>query len=399
MSSLRRNLPELIFRFFLETTVMAFRFPFSIAVFSLPLVLGIVGCSTSSKTSPASTPDSESPPGTEANEGAASSGAEESSPPPVFSLAWSEYPSWSVFGVADELGILEGEEGKLGEVEKKFGVDIVLREADYSTCMNMFGSGECDAVCITNMDALAMSPTREGVAVLPTSTSNGADACIVTEGIKSAEDLKGKPVYGLKASVSEYCFGRCLEKRGLNPADFQFTNEDPANAALEMQQGTAGKDAIMVWNPFVLQTLHDRPDTHVLFDSSEIPGEIVDMVVVGKDVLAKPKADIFVKAVAEAYYRMNQELASSERGDELLVALGKKFSNLGLEQMKQAVVQTRFYTTPDEARALLTGQEFQDVMKNVAKFCVDAGLVKEASYSFGSNDDGSRLRFDASLLP
>lgn len=352
-----------------------------------------------------SRPESKAPEGPAAPSGSSDAATPEpsrsadSGPPPSFSLAWSEYPSWSVFGVADELGIIEGEAGKQGEIEKKYGVDIVLRGTDYSTCMNIFSSGECDAVCITNMDALAISPSREGVAVLPTSTSNGADACIVTEEIKTAEDLKGIPVYGLKASVSEYCFGRCLEKRGLNAADFQFTNEDPANAALEMQQGAASKKAIMVWNPFVLQTLHDRPDTHVLFDSSEIPGEIVDMVVVGKDVLAKPKADQFVKALAESYYRMNQELANPERGDELLVALGKKFSNLDLEQMKQAVVQTKFYTTADEARALINGSEFPEVMKAVAKFCVDAGLVKEASYSFGSTDEGSRLRFDASLLP
>ncbi len=320
-------------------------------------------------------------------------------PAPVFSLAWSEYPSWSVFGVAHELGIINGEEGKLGEIEKKHGIDIVLREADYGTCMNMFGASECDAVCVTNMDALAASTTREGVAVLPTSTSNGADACLVTEGIKTAQDLKGKKVFGLEASVSEYCFDRCLEIRSMKLADYQFVNEDPAAAALEMQQGAPGKEAIMVWNPFVLQTLHDRPDVHVLFDSSEIPGEIVDMVVVGKNVLDRPKADAFVRAFIETYYRMNQELASPQRGDELLVALGKKFSNLGLEQMKQAVVQTKFYATPAEAKTLLASQEFKDVMQGVGKFCVDHGLVKEASYSFGSDDDGSKLRFDPSFLP
>ena len=29
---------------------------------------------------------------------------------PSFSLAWSEYPSWSVFGVAHELGLVDKEE-------------------------------------------------------------------------------------------------------------------------------------------------------------------------------------------------------------------------------------------------------------------------------------------------
>ena len=36
---------------------------------------------------------------------------------PVFSLAWSEYPSWSVFGVAHEIGIINGKEGEMGPIE------------------------------------------------------------------------------------------------------------------------------------------------------------------------------------------------------------------------------------------------------------------------------------------
>ncbi|MBT6103559.1 MAG: hypothetical protein HOH62_06620, partial [Verrucomicrobia bacterium] len=40
-------------------------------------------------------------------------------PVPSFSLAWSEYPSWSVFGVADANGIINGKKGELGPVEKK----------------------------------------------------------------------------------------------------------------------------------------------------------------------------------------------------------------------------------------------------------------------------------------
>ncbi len=58
---------------------------------------------------------------------------------PVFSLAWSEYPSWSVFGVAHEAGLLDEAEGKLGEIEKNWNVDIVLKQADYDTCIQLYG--------------------------------------------------------------------------------------------------------------------------------------------------------------------------------------------------------------------------------------------------------------------
>ena len=109
----------------------------------------------------------------------------ENKPIPSFSLAWSEYPSWSVFGVADVTGIINGKKGELGPVEKKWGVDIELKEAEYDPCLAMYGAGQCDAVCITNMDILGPAGGRPGVMVLPTSTSYGADACLVTSDIKS----------------------------------------------------------------------------------------------------------------------------------------------------------------------------------------------------------------------
>jgi ABC-type nitrate/sulfonate/bicarbonate transport system substrate-binding protein len=320
---------------------------------------------------------------------------------PVFTLAWSEYPSWSVFGVAHELELIDGREGFMGEIEKKWDVDIVLRLAGYDSCLNMFSSGNVDAVCMTNMDALIVSPSRDGVAILPTSTSHGADACIVA-GIDNLDELKAHKVYGLKGTVSEYGFVRGIEEmakkegKAYDPAEFQFTNQDPAAAAVAMQQRADTHRAIMVWNPFVLQTLNERPDAKVLFDSTIIPGEIVDMVVAGKDVLARPGGDRFAKAVIDVFYRMNEALADPKTGDQALVALGEKFSSLGLEDMRQVVQQTRFYKTADEAVALLEGEAFRQAMQTVERFCVDQGLVSDPSYGFG--DGAAKLQFDSSYL-
>lgn len=317
-------------------------------------------------------------------------------PAPVFSLAWSEYPSWSVFGVADEMDLINGEEGAMGELEKKYNVDIVLNEAGYDSCLNMFTSGNCDAVCITNMDALIVSPGRDGVAILPTSTSNGADACVVA-GVETFEDLKGVKTYGLKGTVSEYAFVRGLQEMGQDPAEFTFTNQDPAIAASAMAQKQDTHKAIMVWNPFVLQTLNDRPDSKVLFDSSKIPGEIVDMVVIGRDVLEKEGGKDFAQALIETFYQMNIEMTKPETGDEVLVELGKKFSNLGLEDMKTVVKQTQFYSDADQGLALLTSGEFQTTMQTVEKFCVDQGLVENPQYGFGT-ETGMKLLFDPTYL-
>ena len=74
---------------------------------------------------------------------------------------------------------------------------------------------------------------------------------------------------------------------------------------MAMQQKQSGFDAIVVWNPFVLETLNKRSDARVLFDSGKIPGEIVDMVTMAASSLEKPKGRDFACAVVETFYEIN----------------------------------------------------------------------------------------------
>jgi ABC-type nitrate/sulfonate/bicarbonate transport system substrate-binding protein len=322
---------------------------------------------------------------------------------PVFTLAWSEYPSWSTFGVLHEAGLINGEEGKYGPIEKKWGVDIVLREMDYDSTIQLYAVGKADAVCITNMDILSPSLSIKSVAILPTSTSFGADALIVSDKIKDINALKKTTVSGLDLSVSRYTFERNLEIRGLKPTEFNFKNLDPATAAMQFQQGQL--QAIIVWNPFVLDTLEKRRDSRIFtdakgkpFDSTMIPGEIIDMVVVSKSSLRKEKGKEFAYAVIESYYELNKMLADPAEGDNTLIALGEKFSNLGLQSMKKVVDQTRFYKTPDKALQLFTGKELKDTMTKVVKFCKKYGIITgEATIEYGTFKNAD-LTFDPSFI-
>ena len=322
---------------------------------------------------------------------------------PTFSLAWSEYPSWSVFGVAHEFKLIDGRAGRLGEIEKKWDVDIKLDELDYDACMVLYASRGCDAVCITNMDSLNPSLGRQSVAILPTSTSYGADACIVAGDITEIGQLKGINVYGLAKSVSEYCFVRNIELNNESEKDYKFTNMDPAAAALAMQQGQKGYQAIMVWNPFVLETLNKRKDARVLFDSTGIPGEIIDMVIMAQTSLDKPGGERFAAAVIEAFYRINEMLADPdpELANDTLIAIGEKFSHLGLKDMRKVMRQTQFYKTPEDGKNLVVSDKLPKIMETVVGFSVSHDIVDQSpTIAYGSKDRApdANLRFDPTYI-
>jgi NitT/TauT family transport system substrate-binding protein len=356
---------------------------------------------------------------------------------PSFSIAWSEYPSWSTFGVAGQTKVngellIDGAQGRQGSIEKKWNVDIVLKEADYDSCIVMYGAGQCDAACLTNMDALNPSLARASAAILPTSTSFGADACIVGADITDVKQLRGKAVRGLAKSVSEYCWARNLAVLGEKEKDHKFTNMDPGAAATAMQNPKGGIDAIMVWNPFVISTLNQRKDAHVLFDSTKTPGEIIDMVIMAQSSLDKPGGRQAACAIIEAYYAIAKRLAEKKTQDDTLVALGEKFAKVSAEDMNKCVHQTRFYATPEQGLALLTGgivfpwkrevkdtatlftnagfdptdkgvtdKTLKDIMPLVVDFCISREIVAskpELGYGAKADAPKAQLRFDPTYI-
>lgn len=332
---------------------------------------------------------------------------------PSFKLAWSEYPSWSVFGVAHKFGLIHGAEGKYGPIEHYWKVDIVLEEAEYDPCLQMYATNQVDAVCMTNMDALQPSLRFKSVGIMPTSTSYGADAVIVDKSIAEISDLKNVNTYGLERSVSQYAFVRNLEVAGEDPSQFKFKNMDPGAAAMVMQQRNPEYHSIMVWNPFVLETLNRRSDVSVLFDTRTIPGEIVDMVVMSEKSLEREGGDRFACAVADTFYAVNQRMQDPATRDETMVAIGEKFSNLNLESMKKVVRQTRFFETPEQAIAHFTGGDafpggkvetngnFMNIMKQVVKTSVEIGIADKApTIGYGTKAEAAdvQLRFDPTYV-
>jgi len=347
---------------------------------------------------------------------------------PCYSLAWSEYPSWSAFDVASSAGFIDGRKGFQGEFERQYGIDIELKLLDYDPCIQAYASNQVDAVCITNIDVLSPAIGRKSVAVLPTSTSYGGDALIVPSNISSVKDLKGWQVYGLGKSVSEYVFDGILEKEGVDGV--VFNSMDPAQVALALQGNDAKVKYGVVWNPFILDTLKKRKDLKVLADSRAIPFQVIDMVVVGNDVLSKPHGADFAKCICAAYYALNARLDSGDQSvrDETLVKIGEKFSNLGLADMRKVVQQTRFFGTAKQGVAIFNNESMSidgnnleignvrnnkvflasskdtnlsSIMKTVVARSIKLGIVdKEVSIGIGNSDaaKNSQLRFDPQYM-
>jgi NitT/TauT family transport system substrate-binding protein len=320
---------------------------------------------------------------------------------PSFSFAWSEYPSWSALGYACEVGLVNCKKGgELSALEKKWNVDLEFKQLDYDSCMSSYASGAVDASALTNIDSLSPAQGKKTVAIFPTSTSDKADALIVKSSIKSWNDLKGKSIYGLENSVSQYVFDRIAETAGQNINDFTFSNKDPGAAALAMQQENPDFNAIIVWNPFTLETLRKLGDkVHVLGDSGAIPLEVIDLVVMSQDALDRPGGDRAAAALADAFYEINKRIKDPKTRPSTLTGISEKFAPLSVPDMEIVVQQTKFFGTADEGIDLFANPKLREIEKPVTAFAVRHG-VKNPMVGYGTKADAptAQFRFDSTYI-
>lgn len=311
---------------------------------------------------------------------------------PVFTFATSEYPSFAAYAHAVAVGLIDPAKGSLGEMEKKWGVDLFADNmvTTYDKCIEQYGVLACDATCLANVDTLNVALSRPTTVICPLSTSFGADRLISTT-YKSLPECAGKTIKGLPASVSEFMLARAVELQGLDQGKFNIELMNPTDAGLAMQTNNA--DLIVVWEPDAMQTLQKNKKAAVVVDSTVIPGEIIDCLVIGNDVLSKDGGENFAKMLIDTYYTVNKRLADPQTRDETLVGLGEKFATLTGPQMADVLTRCQFYGTPEKATEIFETKYLTGKMDKVISTCVSRKIVPSApTYGVGKSD--VRLNFD-----
>ena len=286
-----------------------------------------------------------------------------------FKVAWSIYVGWMPWGYLEESGIMD-------KWADKYGIDVeIVQINDYIESINQYTAGQFDGVSATNMDTLSI-PSGGGVdttALIVGDYSNGNDAVII-KGEGDLASLAGKPVNLVELSVSHYLLARGLDSIGLSEADLAGVI-NTSDADMIAAFATDDVEAVVTWNPLVSTILED-PAATKLFDSSDIPGEIIDMMVVNTETLeANPD---FGKAMAGAWYELMGLMAA---GDEEVLTAMAEASGTDLDGYKAQLASTEMFYDPAAAVAFTESAELPTTMVNVAEFLFDKGILGEGAPS------------------
>jgi NitT/TauT family transport system substrate-binding protein len=314
----------------------------------------------------------------------------------TYRIAWSHYTGWEPWEYARQSGILD-------KWAKKYGIDIQLDMInDYIESINLYTGGTYHGCVMTNMDALTI-PAVGGVdstALIIGDFSDGNDGIVMKNGTAVA-DLKGRQVKLVELSVSHYLLVRALEMNGLKERDLQLINTSDADIAALFAAEADG--AVVTWNPPLMQSRNVK-GANLVFDSSKIPGEIIDMMVVRSDV---PEA--LKKALVGAWYETMAIMSAKSKDAKDALEYMARFAGGTVAEFKAQLRTTAMFYKAAEAAAFAKGEQLKKTMEYVRTFCFDHGLFGDADtkdlvgiqFPDGSvmgDKSNVKLRFDVEFM-
>src|ERR1700733_9359593 len=323
---------------------------------------------------------------------------------PTFTVGWSIYAGWTPYYYMARSGILK-------KWADKYGIVIKVQRFDYAASLDAFVGKNIDACTMTNMEALDM-PAAAGVdstALIVGDYSNGNDAVLARNNLTLAQ-LPGKRIMLVQKTVSEYLLERAMDLNGLAAQIPQLrlmntSDSDLVGAFL----GNQGNQVAVTWKPLVSQILAQGGNVKPLFDSSKIPGEILDLLVVRTDVLQRADGSgaRFAKAITGAWYETVAQLAS---GGAPAISGSAAASGDSVASYKEQLKTTYLFSTPKSAVDFSESPTIKQKMELVRMFCFhhqllgqNIGSVNDVAirYPDGSvqgRSDRVRLRIDSSYM-
>jgi NitT/TauT family transport system substrate-binding protein len=317
-----------------------------------------------------------------------------------YAIGWTIYAGWMPWPYAQQAGIVK-------KWADKYHVKIrFVQVNDYVESLNQYTAGKLDGVTSTNMDALTIPAAggRDSTVVMVGDYSNGNDG-VVLKGSDKLGDIKGRSVNLSQNSVSQYLLSRALESAGLKPAAVNVVNTSDADIVAAFAAPTT--QAVVTWNPQLLE-IRKQAGAHEVFNSSKIPGEIEDTLVVSTDAL---KADPNLgKALTGIWYEtLSLMTRDDDQGRQARAAMAK-MSGADPASFDQQLKTTFLYATPEAARQFMTGGDIVSANERVRTFSFANGLfgagaksVDDIGIQFpGGKVLGSaqnvRLRFDPTYV-
>jgi len=214
-------------------------------------------------------------------------------PAPPFRMATYQWPGYEPFFLARMLGFFSEREVQL------------LEFPSAADCILAFKNRVVDAATLTADEAIRLAHTgHDPRIVMLIDFSNGTDAIVAKPEITSLGQAKGRTVGVENNTLGSFFLARALESQGLSIADVKTVNCRADQIEREFAQGKL--DAAVTYDPYRRHMV--AGGARQIFDSSKLPGEIIDTLVVRRAILENPPRGL--QSLIHGWFRANEAIAA-----------------------------------------------------------------------------------------
>ncbi|MEZ0121600.1 MAG: ABC transporter substrate-binding protein [Candidatus Reddybacter sp.] len=278
--------------------------------------------------------------------------------PPTLRLGSNVWPGYEPLYLARQRGLLNSERVHLVELSSA------------SQVMQAFRNHLIDAAALTLDEVLQLSDTGEALkVVLIMDTSHGADAIVAQASINSLGDLKGKKIGVEGNALGAYVISRALDNANLTRTAIEIVPLDVDHQERAFLRGKVA--AVMTFEPVLGKLL--KAGGHIVFDSSQIPNEIVGVLAVRTAYLKRHPT--VVQELINAWFESVSLIdAEPRRTAEIL---GRRMG-LGVEDTLAAYTGLKIPGRVENQRLLKGQPQLAHTIAKISKVMLEQELIKSS---------------------
>lgn len=249
-----------------------------------------------------------------------------------------------------------------------------------------FNNQTINAAALTLDEAMQLIQYgNEVYIVLVTDISHGGDAILAHPAFKSVRALAGRRIGSENTALGAYVLRRAMDIAGVSSKELVVVLKERSELFEAYRNGEV--DAVVTFDPIRTQLLNEGAVT--VFDSKQIPGEIIDVIVVRKDYF-----DNYSQQVTNLLSAWFKSIAYIDTNYDHASQLISTRMNMSQQELKQSFSNIRIPGAAENHDLIYSGRErstLMAAMKNLKAIMlehnllyedinIDSFLIEDASY-------------------
>lgn len=230
--------------------------------------------------------------------------------------------------------------------------------------ISAFKNHSLEAASLTLDEALQLLDSGLPIkVVLVHDVSHGADVILARPGIERISDLKGRRIAVESSALGAYVITRALQKHDLDLDAVTIRHLDVNQHEAAYRAGEV--DAVVTFDPF--NTRLKGLGAHEIFSSREIPGEIIDVLVVHEQVYRTRLQDL--QHLSRSWFAALDYLAAEPESAAEIMGRRLKLSN------EEVLASYRGMELPTQAQNIEMLRDGRDLLEKLVMIMSEHELV------------------------